>query len=230
VRQVFLAMFCGLFVTVCTTTARADFQFTEANSGVSGNNTVSSPYANLTITGDTVTGVVTFSIDVNSNPASFGTFGFNSNVRSSDYTYKIDKWPGYLNGSPSPDWGIGTGSNISSFGYFKQIFGPSNNNNNNRLTSLTFELDFKSGMYNEAVASNFEVKNSKGNYFALEYFPNDPSTGFVGTDSLTPVPAPAAMLLGLSGLLIFGLILGMRRIRLCLAYLSRNEPYHRALS
>jgi hypothetical protein len=202
--------FALLFLPLLGPTVRAGImKFDVGNSALQGNNSVSSPYAHVTISGNTATGVLTISIDTAGNPAKFGAFGFDlKGISASDFTAKVDS----STGGNSSTWALSSGGNMDGFGSFKEEFGPSTNAQSKRLSTLTFELDFFSGKFGEAVPASIEALNAGGGngpgfYFALEYFPNTGNTGFAGVNTLGPNPVvPEPSTLALAGIAISGLL------------------------
>lgn len=170
--------------------------FDVGNPGVTGNGTVSSPYASVTVTGNTSTGIVDFQVSVGSNPAKLGSFGFNYNAGVG--SFNLSSFSGV--GGNTSSWGLQSGANMDGFGSFNSIVGPSTSGAANRLTSFDFQLQLSD--HSQALASNFEVLNAGGGNgpgfaFSQEYFPNSGSTGFVGVNSLgtSAVPAPPSVVL-----------------------------------
>ncbi len=209
-----LLLACLLALLTASNTARADtFFFTSKNFT---NTTVSSPYASVTITGDTGTGMVTFTLSVLSNPASMTHFGFNPTASiASDFAMS------FVSGTPvgnTTNWSplsVDFSQTMDGYGTFSERVGPSTNSAGDRLTSYTVKAQFSAGKFGEALASNFENANSSGQLFALEYFPNSGNTGFVG--DATPggaVPGPSGLIIAASGLAVSGLVrLGSTALR-----------------
>ncbi len=191
-----------LFLGIGTAVRADSFTFDLGNPGVAGNNTVSSPYANVEVTGNTSTGIVDFKVSVaGTNPATLGAFGFNySNVGN----FSLASFTG--TGGNTSSWGLTSGGQMDGFGSFAAQVGPSSSAAGNRLTGFEFQLQLAD--HSQALASNFEVLNSGGGNgpafsFAQEYFPNSGGTGYVGVSNAAPTPAPPSVVLlgiGLVGL------------------------------
>jgi hypothetical protein len=84
--------------------------------------------------------------------------------------------------------------------------------NSDSVASATVTVQLSNSA--DALAFNFEVKNALGHYFALDYFPTMPPTGFVSADSISPNPVPAPpsfVLLGIGAVGHLGLSPWWRR-------------------
>jgi hypothetical protein len=192
---------------------RADFILDLGNPNIAGNSSVTSPYADLKITGDVTTGKLIFNITLagtNSGKATFGAFGFDFNqalVNASDFTVKVTG-----TGGSTALWGAMGSGDLDGFGRFDEVIGPSSNGLANRLTSVNIELDFKAGKFDEALVSNFVVANAGGANgpafdFAEEFFPNTGATGFIGV----ALPEPTPLVLLASGGVCLAVVLVLRR-------------------
>ena len=117
---------------------------------------------------------------------------------------------------------IGAGGNVSSFGNFDYTVGGSSAAD--RAQPYDFVLQLTN--HSQALASNFEVTNSSGNYFAAHMFTDlqvggSAVTGFIGSDGKqNPNPVPVTSTLVMSSILLgmFGVVWScMRRKRTVLA-------------
>jgi hypothetical protein len=181
------------------------------NPNIVGNASVSSPYETLTLTGNTGTGILELALKIyGSNNATFAQLGFGfQNFNWSDVQGVTVTNTGTV-GSAS-NWGVMGSGNLDGFGSFDQTIGA-NSAQGNRLNAVDIQIQFKSGSYDDAVTSNFEVKNGGGGngpffYFASDYFPASGISGYVGDDlpPVTPTPEPASMTLcGIGGVLLVG--------------------------
>jgi hypothetical protein len=206
-KIVVLAVLLGLPIT-----SQANFVFNIANTGLAGNNTVVSPYADLSITDSTTDNTLTalqvkFDLTLmNGNNAKFGALGFNLNGISA-VDISLASLAG--TGGDYSAWGFGGGGQMDGFGNFDLQVSPGSNSNDNRLSSLTFILQFQPGHEVDAKVSSFVALNSgAGNppgswYFSAEYFPNSGLTGFIGgrSDAVMANPAPSTIvMLGIAGM------------------------------
>ena len=175
---------------------RADYAvFDQKNFSNSG---VTSPYAEVTITGNTSTGQVTFKVDVINNPgATIGGFGFNTNLSSEVASVTVNS---------GVNWGtVQTNSAMDGFGKFSYHISGSGNSDSVATATVTVQLNV--GHFSDALASNFEGLSTGGEMFAAEYFPNNGgATGFVATDHLSPNPVPAPPSYVLLGIGAIGLL------------------------
>lgn len=192
---------------------RADsLVFDVGNPGISGNNAVTAPYATVTVTGDTNTGIVTFSAtvtqaNINSAAAKLGEFGFNYDHSKVTSGFSLAGFTG--TGGDASSWSLGNGGQMNGFGSFDKIVGPSSNAAGNHLT--TYQIQLQLNDFSQALASNFEVLSSgaagDGNMvFASHLYPNSGNTGFIGVSSAGAAAAPAPSSLLLLGIGVVGLL------------------------
>lgn len=195
--------------------AKGDFVLNLGNADIqgvtgSGANQLDSPYATLSIVGNTTTGQVTFTLAASAHNAAspinavFSDINFNTSlVLGTDFTLL----------SASNGGTIGAGKNTSEFGQFDySVGGP---NKNDRDNPYVFVLQLTD--HSKALESNFAIANAKGDLFAAHMFtdigPNG-TTGFIGGGgggNLQFVPAPAGLILLASGLPVLGLCRLVRR-------------------
>jgi hypothetical protein len=201
--------------------AKADFTLELGNSQVqgitgSGPNQLESPYATLSIVGNTTSGLVTFTLSTSAHNASapinavFNDLSFNTALTlGTDFTLA----------SASNGGTIGSGGNISEIGDFKYSVGG--NGSASRDQPYVFVLQLTNNSM--AIASNFAVANADGNYFAAHIYTslNNGTTGYIGDSDggggggggnlLVDAPAPAGLILLATAVPVFGLRRMLRR-------------------
>jgi|GEM_PF-2895921 len=209
-----------LVATAVAQEASAGIVFDLGNTAIQGAtgpgaNQLTTPYATLDIVGDTTTGRVTFTLSTSTHNASppinavFSEVSFNTNLTlGSDFTLF----------SASNGNGIGAGGNVSTFGTFDYTVGGAAMSD--RSVPFVFVLQLVDP--SKALASNFEVANGDGNYFAAHIFTNiqvagsgDKVTGFIATNNVmmpSAVPEPSTVVSAVSSLVPLG-ILGLWRRR-----------------
>jgi hypothetical protein len=178
------------------------------------NGTVSSPYEEIDISGDTTAGTVTFTVKVTaaniaSGNAKFAEFGLHASSLLSGLT--ATNFTGF---TPS-NFAWSGSKNLDGYGSFNEVVKAPTSSN--RTPSLTFKI---TGI-NTLVGNNhwtltsdtgsseiLFTPNTGGHLFASDYFPGTGNTGFVdgavfqpgiGTNVTTPEPS-SALLLGLGGI------------------------------
>lgn len=192
------------------------YQFDVGNPNILGNPAVGSPYATLTI--DSVSAdTLRFSLDTAGNNALFSTFAFNLNGPSVA-NLTLTNISGTGPGDPS-NWSLFTQNNgvpMDGFGKFDVGVGPSSSNQ--RLSSLVFDLKFSDPSYaniNSVLRGNSGAGNPPGTfYYALEYFPSNGNTGYVGVSdppATVATPAPPGFVMLLTGMVTLGGIHLVRR-------------------
>ncbi len=163
-----------------------NFNYGNPAPGIDGNPTVSPPYAQLTAN-DTLNGVHFHLEVIGGNNASFGTLAFNLN--GIDFTdFVLDGTPTGTGTGNHANWRLFTkpnGVQMDGFGKFDVGIGPSSSNQ--RLTSLDFDLIGTNSLVLGSLdfsRLNSGAGNDPGAFrFALEYFPDEGGTGYVGARS-----------------------------------------------
>jgi hypothetical protein len=180
------------------------------------NGTVSAPYEEIDISGDTTAGTVSFTVKVTpaniaSGNAKFAEFGLNAStllrhLNASNFT-----------GFTPSNFAWSGAKNLDGYGSFNEVVKAPDSSAGNRTASLTFKI---TGI-NTLVGNNhwtltsdtgsseiLFTPNTGGHLFASDYFPGTGNTGFVdgavfqpgiGTNVTTPEPS-SALLLGLGGI------------------------------
>ena len=208
------AAFAALLVVMAVPQkAHAGIVFDLGNAAIQGitgpgANQLTTPYATLDIVGDTSTGRVTFTLTTSPHNAGtpinavFSLISFNTSLTlGSDFTLL----------SASNGNGIGAGGNVSTLGTFKYTVGASSKAS--RAEPFVFVLQLTD--HSKALASNFEVANGDGNYFAAHMYTdvNGGVTGFIGANTLPQaVPEPSTVVLTASSIVPLG-IFGLWRRR-----------------
>jgi hypothetical protein len=203
-----------LLATTVQPEARAGAIFNLGNTDIQGitgpgANQLTTPYATLDFLGNTSTGTLAFTLSTSPHNAGppinsvFSRISFNTALTlNTDFTLLSASNGGTISG----------GGNVSSFGTFKYTVGGSSNGD--RAQPYTFTLQLTD--HSKALASNFEVANGSGNYFAARMFTdigNDGGvTGFIASNSINTVPEPSTIVMAIPplGLLV---VMALRRIR-----------------
>jgi hypothetical protein len=201
-----------LLATTTPPEAAAGTNFNLGNADIQGitgpgANQLTTPYATLDLLGNTLTGQLTFTLSTslhNAGPP------INSVFNDISFNTPLTLGTDFILLSASNGGSIGGGGNVSSFGTFKYTVGG--NGNAARAQPYTFTLQLTN--FSQALASNFEVANGSGNYFAAHMFTDIGSgvTGFIAANSLNAVPEPASIVMAIPPLALLG-IAALRRFR-----------------